>query len=206
MRCCRRFNGAARPEIDATEPSAERLPRGRHGLPAGVVTRSQRRRILIGTAEVMVEKGYASATVADIVAAAGISRDVFYEHFADKQHAFLEAQQYGPPSTSSRRAPSRTSRAGVAGERVERAPTLVGLIAANPATSHLRIVECYADGAGGDPQHRGDPAGRGHLPRGRLQLPTGGSGAASPVLRCDHRRGLRGDLPSRRTRRRRRAS
>ncbi len=39
-------------------------------------------------------KGYASTTVADIVAAAGVSRDVFYGHFADKQNAFLEAQQH----------------------------------------------------------------------------------------------------------------
>jgi len=34
------------------------------------------------------------ATVADIVAKAGVARDVFYEHFTDKQHAFLEAQQH----------------------------------------------------------------------------------------------------------------
>src|SRR4029077_7682009 len=52
-----------------------RLPRGRHGLPASVVARSQRTRIIGGTAEVMMSKGYANATVADIVAAAGVARD-----------------------------------------------------------------------------------------------------------------------------------
>ena len=64
------------------------------GCRAGVVARSQRTRIIYATAEVTMAKGYASTTVADIVAKAGVARDVFYEHFTDKQHAFLEAQQH----------------------------------------------------------------------------------------------------------------
>jgi AcrR family transcriptional regulator len=71
-----------------------RLPRGRHGLPANVIARSQRTRIIYGTADVMTAKGYAGCTVSDIVAAAGVARDVFYAHFDDKLHAFLEAQRY----------------------------------------------------------------------------------------------------------------
>ncbi|HWX87030.1 MAG TPA: helix-turn-helix domain-containing protein, partial [Solirubrobacteraceae bacterium] len=39
-------------------------------------------------------KGYANATVEDIVAAARMAKPVFYRYFEDKQHAFLEAQQY----------------------------------------------------------------------------------------------------------------
>src|ERR1019366_5636689 len=84
----------APPEADNAKPTRRRprrLPRGRHGLPAGVIARSQRTRIIYGTAEVMMAKGYENATVTDIVAAAGVSREVFYEHFSDKQNAFLEA-------------------------------------------------------------------------------------------------------------------
>ena len=33
-------------------------------------------------------------TVADIVAAAGVAKEAFYRHFADKEQAFLEAQEH----------------------------------------------------------------------------------------------------------------
>jgi AcrR family transcriptional regulator len=123
-----------------------RLPRGRHGLPAGVVTRSQRTRIIYGTAEVMMAKGYANATVADIVAAAGISREVFYEHFTDKQNAFLETQQYGTQYLVQACAAAFFS-AREWPERVWNAlEVLIGLIASHPALSHVRIVECFAAG------------------------------------------------------------
>jgi len=133
-------------ESDAAARQPARLPRGRHGLPASVVARSQRGRIIHGTAEVMMAKGYASATVADIVTAAGISRDVFYEHFTSKQHAFQEAQQYATQHIFDACAAAYFS-AEDWPERVWNAlRTLIGLIASNPAISHLRIIECYAAG------------------------------------------------------------
>jgi AcrR family transcriptional regulator len=133
------------PALDDRGPA--RLPRGRHGLPAGVVARSQRGRIIHGTAEVMMSKGYANATVADIVAAAGISRDVFYEHFTSKQHAFMEAQQYATQHIFDTCAAAYFT-AEDWPERVWNAlRALIGLIASNPAISHLRVVECYAAGA-----------------------------------------------------------
>ena len=70
------------------------LPPGTHGLPAGVIMRSQRTRLIQATAEVMLTKGFAAAKVSDIVAAARVARPVFYEHFADKEEAFLEAQEH----------------------------------------------------------------------------------------------------------------
>ncbi len=64
------------------------LPKGRHRLPAELVKSVQRERILYAAAQAIRAKGYASLTVADIVAIAGLSRDVFYTHFHDKQEAF----------------------------------------------------------------------------------------------------------------------
>ena len=123
-----------------------RLPRGRHGLPAGVVARSQRTRIIYGTAEVMLSKGFGDATVADIVAAAGVSRDVFYEHFTDKQDAFLEAMQH-PTQFILDTCAAAYFAAAEWPQRVWNVfQTLLGLIVANPAMSHLRLVECYAAG------------------------------------------------------------
>jgi len=49
-----------------------------------------RQRLLVAMAEVITQKGYAATTVADVVAAARVSRRTFYEHFADKQACFLQ--------------------------------------------------------------------------------------------------------------------
>jgi AcrR family transcriptional regulator len=142
--------GALLPEqpARARRPSSERrrLPRGRHGLPSGVVARSQRTRIVLGTAEVMMAKGYAQATITDIVAAAGVARDVFYAHFTDKQSVFLAAQQYASQHLIDTCATEYFS-ARDWPERVWRAlRTLLGLTAENPSISHLRLVECHAAG------------------------------------------------------------
>lgn len=49
-----------------------------------------RQRLLAAMAEVITQKGYAATTVADVVAAARVSRRTFYQHFADKQACFLQ--------------------------------------------------------------------------------------------------------------------
>lgn len=122
------------------------IPRGRHRLPPSVVMRSQRLRLILGTAEVMAAKGYANATVSDIVSAAGISRDVFYAHFTDKQNAFLEAQQQGSQDIQDACAASYFS-AKQWPERVWRClGTLLEVICANRELAHLRLVECYSAG------------------------------------------------------------
>lgn len=71
------------------EPVRGRLPRGATSLPKAVVELEQKRRIVLGTAKAVSKKGYAEATVADIIAAAGVSRATFYELFRDKEECFL---------------------------------------------------------------------------------------------------------------------
>jgi AcrR family transcriptional regulator len=133
---------AAKPPARALAP----LPRGRHGLPASVVARSQRTRIMYAVAEVTMTKGYADTTITDIVAAAGVAREVFYEHFTDKQHAFLEAQQH-PTQHLLEACVAAYFRGRDWPERVWNALRVVtDTLAANPAIAHLRTVECYAAG------------------------------------------------------------
>jgi AcrR family transcriptional regulator len=69
----------------------QRLPRGRHGLPRRFIVHNQRERMLLAVAEAVAEQGYATTTVADIIARARLSRRTFYEHFADKEECFLAA-------------------------------------------------------------------------------------------------------------------
>ena len=57
--------------------------------------RGQRARLLAAMAGVVADKGYAAATVADVVREAGVSRTTFYELFASKEACFLEAYRHG---------------------------------------------------------------------------------------------------------------
>ena len=54
-----------------------------------------RARICEAMAHVVAERGYAAATVADVVARVRISRRTFYEQFEDKEDCFLEAYRIG---------------------------------------------------------------------------------------------------------------
>jgi AcrR family transcriptional regulator len=67
------------------------LPRRAHSLSRRTVTDSQRWRMLEAITEVVAKRGYADANVADVIAAAGVSRKTFYEQFRDKEHCFLSA-------------------------------------------------------------------------------------------------------------------
>jgi AcrR family transcriptional regulator len=134
------------PGTRRTAARPKRLPRGRHRLPPSVVARSHRTRIIYATAEVALARGYAQATVKDIVSAAGVSRQIFYEHFTDKQHAFLEAQQYPTQHILDRCAAAYFS-AETWPERVWCGlKALLALVEVSPALAYLRLVECYAAG------------------------------------------------------------
>jgi AcrR family transcriptional regulator len=65
------------------------LPRGRHKLSALEVRRSQRERIVRAMLECVARDGYEATTVPEVVATARVSRNAFYEHFADKADCFL---------------------------------------------------------------------------------------------------------------------
>jgi AcrR family transcriptional regulator len=54
-----------------------------------------RARICEAMAQAVAERGYASVTVSDVVAAARISRRTFYEHFEDKEDCFVETYRIG---------------------------------------------------------------------------------------------------------------
>ncbi len=84
------MNASALPQL-----APARLQSGRHRLTREAVVLSQRGRLLDATMHAVAEKGYGATTVADVVERAGVSRKTFYEHFADKEGAFLAAYDTG---------------------------------------------------------------------------------------------------------------
>ena len=82
--------GAARRAGDSRR-GPDQLPSGRHGLLPSFVAANQRERILSAVAQATAELGYADLSVEAVIARAGVSRRTFYEHFKNKEDAFLAA-------------------------------------------------------------------------------------------------------------------
>ena len=89
-------SGRPKPPRAAAEPAPHKLPRGgRHPLTQEAVAASQRERMLDAIAVVVAAKGFKGATVADVIAHAGVSRRTFYEQFQDLEACFLAAYERG---------------------------------------------------------------------------------------------------------------
>jgi len=85
----------ARVSAGSRAAAPRRLPRGRHALAPEEVLRDQRERLIAAVPGVVAEKGYEAMSVADIVRAAAVSRNAFYENFADKRECFAAAHEAG---------------------------------------------------------------------------------------------------------------
>ena len=153
----------------AAAQGCPRLPRGRHGLPAGVVARSQRTRIIYGTAEVMMAKGYANATVADIVAHGG-SREGRLLRALHRQAARLPGSAAAPhPVHPRRRARPRTSpRRSGRSECGAASQTLIAADRREPGALASAAGRVLCRRAGRDPPRRGDHPIVHDLPGGGL--------------------------------------
>lgn len=69
------------------------LPRGRRNLSREEVLASQHGRMLAAMTEAVADKGYAEATVADVIERARVSRKTFYDSFANKEDCFAAAYE-----------------------------------------------------------------------------------------------------------------
>jgi AcrR family transcriptional regulator len=86
--------GAAATASSAIFAPAPTLPKGPHSLTREQVAASQRERLLAAITHLVAEGGYASATITQTARRAGVSPNVFYEHFANKQECFLAAYDF----------------------------------------------------------------------------------------------------------------
>jgi AcrR family transcriptional regulator len=83
----------AKAKTGSKKDEPRRLPRGRHALAPEEVQADQRRRLVEAVPRVVAERGYEAMSVADIVKAAAVSRNAFYNNFADKQECFAAAHE-----------------------------------------------------------------------------------------------------------------
>lgn len=75
---------------DQAAAGLPRLPPGRHGLAREFVVKNQRDRLTAGIIAVVAKRGYHDATVAQVCAAAGVSRRTFYSYFSSKRECYLQ--------------------------------------------------------------------------------------------------------------------
>ncbi|MCB8915469.1 MAG: TetR/AcrR family transcriptional regulator [Thermoleophilales bacterium] len=126
-----------------------KLPSGRHGLPRDVVVRSQRERMVEAMIGVVAEKGYAEATVADIISTAGVSRATFYEQFTDKEDCFVAA--YGTVMERMLNFVAEGFSGGGSNDWVDQIRGGIGALltylAENPVAARVGIVEGFGAGA-----------------------------------------------------------
>jgi AcrR family transcriptional regulator len=78
-------------EVGGPPPGLSRLPPGRHGLDRSFVAKNQRDRLTAGIIRVVAQRGYHDATVAEVCAAAGMSRRTFYSYFSSKEECYFQA-------------------------------------------------------------------------------------------------------------------
>jgi AcrR family transcriptional regulator len=110
------------------------------------VVSNQRERILDAVLQAASRSGYAAMRIEDVIAIAGVSRRTFYDHFANKEEAFLAAYELvldqlltGVRSAfgSGESWPSRVRR-GLA--------AFLNLLASEPVLAQVCVVEALAAG------------------------------------------------------------
>jgi AcrR family transcriptional regulator len=130
----------------AGEERLGRLPPGRHGLSRDFVTRNQRERLIAGTIAAVSEHGYRDATIGRIAAAAGVSRQTFYDYFSTKEECYLASYQLLETHTLIAIGEAGEAERGWAGKVTRRIDALLEVLAGNPDLVRFSLVAPSAAG------------------------------------------------------------
>jgi AcrR family transcriptional regulator len=122
------------------------LPPGRPRVASEEVLYAQRLRILLATAELVGEMGYAATTIAEITKRAGVDGRALYRQFANKQEVFAAVHEL-----FFQHLVALTASAFFTGEswpeRIWQAvQTFAGVLEANPTLAYFEFVESHAAG------------------------------------------------------------
>jgi len=129
--------------------ASRRLPPGSHGIPADVVARNQRERLVAAMAEVCAERGYAEASVAGVAKRAGVSSLTFYKQFAGKRDCMLAAHKELLGRLLEEVDRAREAESGGKTKTRETIRTALALFAADAPSARLLTVEILAAGGRG---------------------------------------------------------
>jgi AcrR family transcriptional regulator len=135
--------------VDARATELSRFPRvppGRHGLPREVVAGHQRRRILAAMAELSAKRGYRDVPMRRLCTAAGIASTTFYEHFADKEEAFLATFDDGVEQAQTRMAETIDPTSPWEEQIRDGLAAVLELAAEEPALASTCLVEALSAG------------------------------------------------------------
>ncbi|HSR93739.1 MAG TPA: TetR/AcrR family transcriptional regulator [Solirubrobacterales bacterium] len=132
---------------------ARRLPPGSHGIPADVVARNQRERLVAAMAEVCAERGYAQASVALVAKQAGVSSVTFYKQFSDKRDCMLAAHEQLLGRLLEEVDRAREGESAFGARTRATIHTALALFAADPPSARLLTVEILAIGSEGAKRH-----------------------------------------------------
>jgi AcrR family transcriptional regulator len=110
------------------------------------VAQNQRERILTAVADVTSAASYAEMTVEDIIVTAGISRRTFYEHFNNKDDAFLAAYDEITARLVERVFGALQAADGFSERAVAGLGTFLDFLASEPAFARMSVVEVLAAG------------------------------------------------------------
>lgn len=130
------------------------LPPGRHGLTRETVAQNQRERILRAVVDVASIAGYGTMSVEDIIGTAGVSRRTFYDHFSNKEAAFLAAYDEATGALQNEMADVFRSEGSLIERATGAVAVLVERLADDPAMAEMCVVEVL--GAGPDAVARRD--------------------------------------------------
>ena len=122
------------------------LPRRGHDLSRATVRASQRWRLLEGMIESTARHGYAGASVAHVIAHAGVSRKAFYEHFDDKEDCFLAAYDVVSERVLADLIATGTRRTGKAARRSDYVVGFLAALARNLAVARVFMVDVLGAG------------------------------------------------------------
>jgi AcrR family transcriptional regulator len=140
------FSGPVTPSPKRRGRQPHQLPPGRHGLPRGFIVRNQRERILDAVADVTSLAGYSAMSVEDIIVTAGVSRRTFYDHFKDKQEAFLAAYDAVVAQLVTRVQDAFNANTTFPGRVRDCLAAFLGFVASEPRFADMCIVEVLAAG------------------------------------------------------------
>jgi AcrR family transcriptional regulator len=104
---------------------------------------TQRERLLSAMIEVAAREGYAAASIAQVIANAGVSRPTFYDYFTDKDDCFLAAVTdiHGRLQADVGKAIDACPHEHAAGTAIE---TLIGFAATQPERARFLMTEAMA--------------------------------------------------------------